>query len=213
MRELSRREFYLLLFCPVVLVFAIYYIAFDGRAQKSVTQLEQGNIAQRRSIYALNESIATARVTPVPPIPLAKQELALLSKQVETEKRLAEISAHPGSMVPIRWTSVTGRIEAVHAIESAFENNGLIIVSRQTDADAQNVVPKELGNFAAAIKSDGNHPIPEVWRFNVIGSYNDVLTSLDELGRNDGFIIPLAAEMKVLPGDTTRRIWSLWIWV
>lgn len=212
MREFSRREFYLVSFCPVLLVIGIY-VAFVGPAQKLVTQLEQGNAAQRRSIEALNLSIAAARKAPAPPISLATQEYALLTRQVETEKRLAVISAHPGSLVPIRWTGITGRIEAVHAIESTFEDHGLIIVSRQTDPDAQKVVPKELDDFATAVKNDGNHPTPEVWRFYVIGSYSDVLTSLDELGRHDAFIVPLAAEMKVLPGDTTRRIWSLWIWV
>jgi hypothetical protein len=212
MRELSRRELYLLSFSPVPLVLGIY-LTFVGPAGRLVTQLEQGNAGQRQSIVALDQSIAAARRAPGPPVSLAKQEFALLTRQVESEKRLAEIGAHPGSLVPIRWTTVTGRIEAVHAVESTFEDNGLIIVSRQMDADAQKVVPKELGDFAVSVKNDGNHPTPEVWRFYVIGSYSDVLTSLVELGRHDAFIIPLAAEMKVLPGDTTRRIWSLCIWV
>lgn len=212
MSMLSRREFYLLLFSPVLFVFVICSLVF-GTAQTSVTRLEQANTAQRRSIDAARQSIVAARKAPVPRISAAKLELSLLTEQVETEKRLAEISAHPGSMVPARWTSVTGRIEAVHAIESTFEDNGLIIVSRQADADAKNVVPRELSDFSTAARKDGNHPIPEVWRFHVIGTYNDVLASLDELGRRDAFLVPLAVEMKMLAGDATRRIWSLWIWV
>ena len=59
MRELSRREFYLLLFCPVLFVFVICYLAF-GPAQTSVTLTHGGRAALESYTTILRELLDTA---------------------------------------------------------------------------------------------------------------------------------------------------------
>jgi len=213
MRELSRREFAVLLIFPGLLVAGIYYFAFDGPARSAVTQQQQSIATLRRTVAGVSQSIAAAQKIPVPPIPLAQEEIARLSDQIEAQKRWVAFNAHPWPMVPTRWTTAAGRIDALHAVASTFEANGLVILSRQTESDSKRVVPKEFEDFADAVKNDGDHPVPEVWRIEFVGSYRDMLAALDQVGRSDAFIVPLAVAMEVLPDDTTRRSWTLWLWV
>lgn len=199
-RELSRREIYLLMALPGILILIVYLFGFELSRSSTVNHLSRTLDQERETRGATLARLAAIR-----------QQIATLNVQLDQEKHQAAIEVHPALMVPARWTNREGRLAALRNASAIFENNGLSIIASQADPDARNVLSNELSDFATLVKSDGNHPVPEIWRIQVLGTYHDLLAAISRIDQQNDFVVPLAISMKI--GDTNLRLWSVWVWV
>jgi hypothetical protein len=201
-RELSRREARLLMILPALLIAAGYLFFFEQPNSAALRRLEKSLAASTRT------------AVPAPRMEVAQRAVVLLEAQVKAGQHKTT-DAHPTSALPAQWTTPLERLDALGAIASVFEAHSLVLIdsSQQPDADGHSVVPRPFQEYAKTLEREAHYAAPQVWRVEAVGSYVDVLAALQELGRRNSFIVPLAISMQTLPDDATRRRWSLWLWV
>jgi hypothetical protein len=200
-RELSLREVRIVLLLPALIIVGIYVFAFA--------------LPHETHINTTRASAAKERANPVPDAQLrrAGADVTMLTQQIETEKH--RTAGEPSISLPARWTTSSGRLNAVAQIDSVFKAHALYILSTspQPNTAISTVAPQSLQDFAGAVARDGHAPVPEIWKIELVGSYGDVLNALDELHRSNLFIIPLGLSMAPLDDQSGYRRWSLWLWV
>jgi hypothetical protein len=201
--KLSIREILLVLLLPAILIVCVYVYGFERRWSTQIT--------------ALDDRIATARKNAVPPDREKAKTLEIekLNKDLENETNLSKATTRPSLAIPSPWTKPVDRIVILERVAKIMEARSLYVHKAVplSESEGQNIPPKPLQDLTAAVIREGTLPVPEVWRIEAMGTFADFLAALWDLGRVDGFIIPLAVSMDSAEEDIKQRKWSLWIWV
>ncbi len=153
----------------------------------------------------------------------ANREIANLHQRLVNQRPAAERLAQAGALraeLADREKAVADLRAAVPAPESAFDRNAALQqVSRLCAAHGLNlngavaepggVVPP---HFLQAV-ANGVAAAPQVWRFDLRGSYGAMQRLLDDLGRAPVFIVPLTLAMTTEAGNRQASAWVLTLWL
>jgi acyl-CoA thioesterase len=67
--------------------------------------------------------------------------------------------------------------------------------------------------LASQMVEQGGKQPPQVWRFQLVGTYTNILHTLRELSESEPLAIPLGLTMKSPEGTTSHRVWTLLLWI
>jgi len=202
-QKFTRREMRMAVVLPAVLIAGLYALFFERPHRQLLDAVRQKTEIARRD--AVPGDLLAAR----------KSQAFLLDAQLKLEQRRAAAATRPSLTLPARWTTPSGRFEAMASISAVLSSHALFVVSTTPlrDGSANLMASKPLQDFVAAVAHEGRSPVPEAWRVDVLGSYADLLAALQALDRRDSFIVPLGVSMEPIGPETTYRKWSVWFWL
>lgn len=202
MRDLERRERLLLALLPGVALFALYVWGFrdpfvDERIEGPRTRL------QRLAADA-------ARSSPAAVEKLRRETDALERRREELEREREALRA--------TWSPADRRAAAVARVSDLLEQAGLTLVHSTSEREASErpALPPPLVTLAQRMKRLGCGE-PELWRFDLSGSYGalvDALGRLATLPLEETFCLPVTLRLARDGGATGgSRAVTLWVWI
>lgn len=194
---LSKRDKWILALAPGVIVLAWYAYGSGGKSQTRLTLLRNELAVERaRAVDPRMVSLAAAEVTKIQTaLDAAKTEMQVLNARVPQPD-----SATPDRGAPLQFISKT----------LAAKDLYLVKIER-VDNDARGAVSPQLHELWNQLPPQNRPASPQVWRFEMRGTYTHVHEAVEALSKSETFIAPLSISME--PWNENVFKWTVTVWL
>jgi hypothetical protein len=186
--NLSTRDKWLLAILPAILTVMAYFFLQAGPAQRNLAAA-LAQLDKERAAPTSARALATAGAE------RDRVEDALLAAR---EKAHQLSTAQPtGVHLPAEE-----RGQALRTISDAMSAQGLFLVqSERVLTDEAPPLLKRTMEALDKLPTVRKVPAPQLWKFEVWGSYPDFATLCERLAKSDEFVVPLSMSMAPIPKD------------
>jgi hypothetical protein len=193
MTALTSRDRWLLAALPTLAVLATWFVG-----------LRDGYVVRRDAArMALEGAQATHGATT--PAAIAEQRGLVESEWDDLQRRLSAVCA--------RWSDPSRRAALVRCAAAVLERDGVELASSAAvppTGNGNGIVPHGLLELSRAFAERGG-VTPELWRFELNGSFGALAAAVDRMRAVDGFALPVA--VAVTTQADGPLVLQLWVWI
>jgi len=191
--KISVRDRWILAFLPGLFLLIGYQYGVAGPLTKSVAALRESaaNVDPNKASQDLNAALRDAH----------KAEVDL-----ENEKKTVVQSE---SVFPEEWKD-SDRTRTLQQLSQLFEDSGVQLLGSNLQTDR--AVDGALQELAKGLQTRYGAPAPQLWKFELTGTYSKFTQMLKLLGASKRFIVPVSVDMKV-EDDSSDLTWTVHLWI
>lgn len=189
----TTRDRWIMAILPGLFLFIVYQYGFSGPMAKTIAALRESAPADQagKSTQDLNTALRDAE--------RAEDEL-------EAEKKVVTQNE---AIFPEEWKD-SDRTRTLQELSQLFEESGVLMLNSSLQRDRS--IEGPLQDLAKGLKDRYGAPDPQLWRFELSGTYTKISALLKRLGSSKRFIVPLNVDMKV-EDDSANLTWTVTLWI
>lgn len=160
-----------------------------------------------KSIAALRESAPTDQSAKfAQDLTLALRDANRTEEALDAEKKVV---AQTEAIFPEEWKD-TDRTRTLQELSQVFEDSGVMMLN--SSLQRERGTEGALQELAKGLKDRYGAPDPQLWRFEISGTYAKISALLKRLGNSKRFIVPVNVDMKV-EDDSANLTWTVTLWI
>lgn len=160
-----------------------------------------------RELKTLRESAGAADpAKTAQDLTVALRDVHKIETELESEKK--NDSLHE-AVFPEEWKD-TDRTRTLQELSQVFEESGVLMLGSSLQKDR--ATDGALQELAKGLKERYGAPDPQLWRFELSGTYSRISELLKRLGQSKRFIVPVNVDMKV-ENDSADLTWTVILWI
>lgn len=207
---MTTRDKWLAAALPAIIAASIY-LYFPGRAA-------QTQLTKARTELKAEQTQPSA----VPALTAAMAEANKLQELLDASRGQAAKLALARPLAAGRGPATIDRGEPLRLISNALASRGLFLVSSERlENSAKTSLPKSIQESWTKLPEANRPPDPQIWRFEIRGSFTSFHEACHELEKSNSFIVPLSVSMEPFskeevtkePGLQRYFKWTLTVWL
>lgn len=188
----SVRDRWILAFLPGLFLLIGYQYGVAGPMSKNLAALRESAAGAdpKKAMQDLNAAV---------------RESERAEDELEAEKKTV---VQNESIFPEEWKD-SDRTRTLQELSQMFEDSKVLMLnSNLTDHSVEGA----LQELAKGLKDRYGAPDPQLWKFELTGSYTKFTDLLKRLGASKRFIVPVSVDMKV-EDDSSELTWTVTLWI
>jgi len=160
-----------------------------------------------KTVAALNEATPTAQAgKSTNDLAVALRDATHAEEELEAEKKVV---AQSEAVFPEEWKD-SDRTRTLQELSQVFEDSGVMMLNSSLQRDRG--TDGALQELAKGLKDRYGAPDPQLWRFELSGTYTKISALLKRLGNSKRFVLPVIVDMKV-EDDSANLTWTVTLWI